>query len=63
MLMSKMSLMMAWMELTVVVILAHDVSFWVVVMDVQVLECVARVRARGGASAAVVRSCYVGTDL
>ena len=32
-------------------------------MDVQVLERVARVRARGGATAAVVRRSYVGTVL
>ena len=43
--------------------LTRDVASWVVVMDVQVLERVARVRARGGVSAAVVRRCYVGTGL
>ena len=45
------------MAVTVMTSLARDVSSLVVVMDVQVLERVARVRALGGASAAVVRSC------
>ena len=44
------------MSVTVMTSRARDVSSLVVVMDVQVLERVARVRARGGASAAVVRS-------
>ena len=44
------------MAVTVMTSLARDVCSLVVVMNVQVLERVARVRARGGASAAVVRS-------